>query len=226
MRQQNDKQQLIRRLNYLRGVMYNLGAIGVRNNKETGSIEYGSVSARFGDGFICNARNTNSLPEILEGHYYSVSLEGHDCFVSQEKTAGCTAVWRMPPSSSFMTHDYLYRANPRIQCVAEGEFSPIHSYYQSCPEEAVIIQEGQLDLEIQRKGRDNKMLQHDLTKLFFNEAGCYGILIPKICPHSFYIVGESIEDVLAGLLVSGNKSLGGMMSFFNKELSNISYAME
>lgn len=217
MGQQNDEQQLIRRLNHLRRVMYDLGAIGVRtNNRETGSIEYGSVSARFGDGFICNAKNTNSLPELLEEHY---------SFVSQEKMPSNRYVSQRPPSFSFMTHDDLYRANPRIQCIAEGEFSPIYAYYQSCPEEAVVIQEPS-DLEIQKKGRDKKMLQHALTKLFFNEAGCYGLLIPKICPHSFYIVGESIEDVLAGLLVSGNRSLGGMMSFFNRELSNISYAIE
>ncbi len=212
---EEEAKQVIRKLDQLRRVMWEMGAIGVYPSGE----QYGNLSARIQDRFfVCPADETSQHPKLETGQYlvatYDEQMKNLNSQVRRDVQA--------PPE--MIIHDGFYKGNPRIQCVAFGHFLPINYHYSRTPQKSISIQgENPLKLREAAKsaGSYERTLMHNANEILFNGGGHYGIALPQGDRHGFYIVGESIEDVISGLLISGNGSLGGMMSFFNRELSEI-----
>lgn len=208
--------QVAGKLNQLRRIMWEMGVIGIYKGRE----QYGNLSARLQDNFfVCPADETNQYSKLETEKYLVVT---YDEQINKLRPAGRSDL-QAPPEVAI--HDGFYRGNPRIQCVASGHFLPISYHYSRTPKKSISIQgENLLNLREAAKsaGSDERILMYDTDEILFNSGGHYGIALPQDDRHGFFIVGESVEDVISGLLISGNSSLGGMMSFFNRELSEIS----
>ena len=207
--------QVIGKLDQLRRIMWEMGAIGVY----PGGEQYGSLSARIQDNFFaCPADETSQHSRLETDQYLMVTWDEQMNKLSSVRRRDLQA------SPEMIIHDGFYRGNPRIQCVASGHFLPINHHYSRAPQKSIFLQgENLLKLREAAKlaGSDERILMHNADEILFNNGGHYGIALPRGDKHGFYIAGESIEDVISGLLISGNSSLGGMMNFFNRELSEI-----
>ena len=209
-------QQAIGKLDQLRRVMWEMGAIGVY----PGGEQYGNLSARIQDHFFVCPADKTSRHSILRTDLYLVVI--YDELMKNLNSLE-RREFQAPPET--VIHDGFYRGNPRIQCVASGHFLPINYHYSRTPQKSISMQgENLLELREAAKsaGSDERILMYSVDEILFNGGGHYGIALPQDDKHRFYISGESIEDVVSGLLISGNRSLGGMMNFFNRELSEIS----
>ena len=212
------QRDLIKKLNELRHVMLDplFGALGIRDDQE-----YGSLSARLNqDSFLHIAKNTIQLSSLRIEHYPEVNYDKHLNLLTS------TNIREFSPGIEAVVHDGFYKGNSKIRCVAHGYFSPIHRYYRIKPDEAVVIEEETDNVEEMRElilktARDERVLKHNAGAILYNNTGHYGLLIQKSDLDGFFIVGESIEAVLSGISISGNKSLSGIMGFFNRELSRI-----
>lgn len=213
---EEEEKQAVIKLDQLRRIMREMGAIGVYRGGE----QYGSLSARIQDHFfVCPADETSRHPKMKTDQYLVVTYD------EQMKSLNSLAKEDLQAPPEAMIHDGFYRGNSRIQCVASGHFLPINYHYSKTPQKSISIQgENILKLREAAKsaGSDERILMHNVDEILFNRGGHYGIALPKDDEHGFYIAGESVEDVISGLLISGNTSLGGMMNFFNRELSEIS----
>ena len=216
----NNQRDLIKKLNELRDVMLDplFGALGIRDNQE-----YGSLSARLNqDSFLHIAKNTIQLSSLGIEHYPEVNYDKNLNLLTS------TNIKEFSPGIEAVIHDGFYKGNSEIRCIAHGYFSPIHRYYKIKPNEAVVIEEETDNVEemrgiILKTARDERILKHNVDDILYNNTGHYGILIQKNDLDGFFIVGENIEAVLSGISISGNKSLGGIMGFFNRVLSGTNW---
>jgi len=179
----------------------------------------GEVSARLSErAFICNAENTRGL-ENLSIEYFPIVLNYNE----KENVIYSRGCNELMPSENAAVHDGFYRGNARIKCVGHGHSPLIYNYCSAKENDAIIIGGEKRNIPGLRRlaieaGKDERILKHDWSRF---GGGNYGFFIEKEDKNSFYIVGESINDVLFGLLASGNKSLSEMIGSFNRELSSL-----
>ncbi|QKT03843.1 class II aldolase/adducin family protein [Ectothiorhodospiraceae bacterium 2226] len=100
----------LRALNGWRSLLFRLGLIG-RDPARYDGAGYGNVSRRLGAGrpprFAISGSQTGHLPTLAPAHYAVVT----DCDAARNRVV---AQGPVAPSSESLTHDMLYRLDPRI----------------------------------------------------------------------------------------------------------------
>lgn len=204
---------LTAKLNTLCNVMgdpgFGLYANGIQNNSAV------QVSARlYENSFLYNsAIKTGILQPMVNPYMLVIDYNKNSTPIQNE----------IKPDENAQVHHSFYESNPNIMSIAYGQFTPIYSSFLIKPQEAVIINESPKNIPkfnkaIKASGEDKKILKHEISKVFPDNEGHYGIVIPRLNPHSFFIVGESIDDVIDGLLITISKSLSTARDSVNEWL--------
>jgi ribulose-5-phosphate 4-epimerase/fuculose-1-phosphate aldolase len=107
-------------LNAWRDLLWRIGVIGQDDARYDG-LGYGNLSLRLaGDSFLVTGTQTGHLPQLTADHYaYVRQARPEENYLQAEGP--------LPPSSEALTHAAIYRAAPKVRCVAHGHSPEIWS---------------------------------------------------------------------------------------------------
>jgi ribulose-5-phosphate 4-epimerase/fuculose-1-phosphate aldolase len=121
-------------LNAWRNLLWRIGVIGQDDTRYDG-LSYGNLSLRLnGESFWVTGTQTGHLPHLTADHYaYVRQARPEENYLQAEGP--------LPPSSEALTHAAIYRAAPKVGCVAHGHSPEIWRHAETlgltCVAEAI-----------------------------------------------------------------------------------------